>query len=66
MVDIRRSALSPQENEEFAESVREFPCLYDKLKKEYKDKNIVMNAWKEVSDQLNFIENSNFFILSEF
>ena len=64
MVDKRRTAL--QENEELAETVQTFPCLYDKLGKEYKDKNVVQNAWKEVAGQLDFIENSKFFILNEF
>ena len=66
MADKRRTALSLQENEELAEAVRTFPCLYGKSKKEYKDKNVVQNTWKEVADQLDFIENSKFFILSEF
>ena len=50
----RRAALSLQKNEELAETVQ-------KLKK-YKDKNVAQNAWKEVADQLDFIENSRFFI----
>ena len=66
MAGKRRAALSFQENEELAETVWKFPCLYDKPKKEYKDKNAVQNAWKEVADQLDFIENSKFFILGEF
>lgn len=55
---IRRQALSVQENEELAEVVRKYPCLYDKSKKEYKDKVVTGNAWKEVADQLDFINNS--------
>ena len=55
MADKRSTALSLQENEELAEAVRTFPCLYGKSKKEYKDKNVVQNAWKEVADQLDFI-----------
>ena len=66
MAEKQRTALSLQENEELVETVRTFPCLYDISKKEYKDKNIVHNTWKEVADQLDFIENSKFFILSEF
>ena len=54
---IRRQALSVQENEELAEVVRKYPCLYDKSRKEYKDKTVVENAWKEVADQLDFIQN---------
>ena len=33
MAHKRRIALSLQENEELAETVRTFPCLYDKSKK---------------------------------
>ena len=65
MADKRRTAFSLQENSELAETVRTFSCLYDKSKKEYKGKNVVQNAWKEVADQLDFIENSKFFILNE-
>ena len=50
-----------QEYEQLAETVRLYPCLYDKAKNEYKDKVVTENAWKEVADQLNFIENGKFF-----
>ena len=40
MADKRRTVLSLQENEELAETIRTFPCLYDKSKKEYKDRNV--------------------------
>ena len=48
---IRRQPLTVQENEELAEVIRKYPCLYDKSKKEYKDKNVTENAWKEVADR---------------
>ena len=54
---IRRQALSVQEIEELAEIIRKYPCLYNKSRKEYKDKNVTKNAWKEVADQLHFIQN---------
>ena len=57
MAEKRRQALSLQEYEELAEAVREYPCLYDKTKNEYKDKIVTENAWKEVADQLIFVEN---------
>ena len=38
MAEKRRQALPLQEYEELAEVVREYPCLYDKAKKEYKGK----------------------------
>ena len=66
MAGKRRAALSLQKNEELAEAVWSFPCLYDRSKKEYKDKNVSMTAWKEVSDWLDFIENRIVFILREF
>ena len=40
MADKRRTVLSLQENEELAETIRTFPSLYDKSKKEYKDRNV--------------------------
>lgn len=54
---IRRQALSIQENELLSETVRKYACLYDKSRKEYKDKIVVTNAWKEVADQLEFTNN---------
>ena len=50
--------MSLQENPELAETVRTVPCLYGKLKRKYKGKNVIQNAWKEVADQLDFIEKS--------
>ena len=40
------ASLLLEENEQLPEAVQEFPCFYDKSKKEYKDKNVVENAWK--------------------
>ena len=57
MAERRRQALTLQEYEELAEVVREYSCLYDKAKKEYKDKSVTENAWKKVANQLIFIEN---------
>ena len=57
MAENRRQALLLQEYEELAEAVREYPCLYDKAKKVYKDKIVTKNVQKEFADQLIFIEN---------
>ena len=54
--------MSLQENNELTKAVLAFPCLYGKSKGEYKDENIVMNAWKEV----HLIAKSKSLILSEF
>ena len=51
----RLASLSLEENEQLSEVVREFLCLCDKSKKEYKDKNVVKNAWKQVAEKLNFL-----------
>ena len=56
MAETKRSlSLSIEDNERLSEVVRQFPCLYDKSKKEYKDKNVVENAWKNVAQNLDFI-----------
>ena len=44
MAEKRRQALSLQGYEELAKAVREYPCLYNKAKKEYKDEIVAENA----------------------
>ena len=58
MTEERRQDLSLQQYKELAEAVREYPCLCDKAKEEYKDKIVTENDWKEVTGQLIFIGNS--------
>ena len=53
--------LSLKEKEQLAEAVRTYPCLYDKNKKEYKDKNVCKNVWGKVIEKLEFIENGKCF-----
>ena len=43
-------------DKKLAESVRQFPCLYDKRTKEYKDKFITVNAWEKVAEMLDIGE----------
>ena len=38
-------------DEEFMEAIREFPVLYNKCEKGYKDKNVVKNAWGKVIEK---------------
>ena len=40
-------------NEALSESVRRYPCLYDKAQKEYSDRDIAKNAWEEIARILN-------------
>ena len=63
----QKKHLSHGEKEQLAEAVRTYPCLYDKNKKEYKDKSVFENAWGKVIEGLEFIENGKCFqIFSKF
>ena len=44
--NLRKKETYPtlEEDERLAERVKSYPCLYDKTRKEHKDKNIVKNA----------------------
>ena len=53
--------LSLKEKEQLAETVRTYPCLYDKNKKEYKYKNVCENVWGKVIEKLEFLENGKCF-----
>ena len=43
------SKLNLLEEEQLAIEVQKYPALYDKSRKEYKDKNVKANAWLAVS-----------------
>ena len=60
MTDKRRAALSLQENEELAEAVRTFSCLYDKSEKEYKDKNVVRTPGKKLQTSWTLLKTVSF------
>ena len=51
----RLASLSLEENDQLSEVVREFPCLYDKSKKEYKDKNVVKMLGSKWQKSLTFL-----------
>ena len=44
----RTDKINIQEDEELAEEVRKYLCLYDKTSEHYKYKRKVANAWKRV------------------
>ena len=50
-------ALSFIEEELLGETVKLYPVLYEKRAPGYKQKDVVFNAWGEVADKLDFIEN---------
>ena len=54
------ATLCLQEEEMLAEKVKDFPVLYDKRVKGFKEKDAVQNAWEKVAESLNFAENGNF------
>ena len=39
-------------NEKLAESVRDYPCLFDKRSADFKDKNKKAFAWSDVSKEV--------------
>ena len=47
-----------QFDEKLSESVRRFPCLFDKSKADYKDKHIVKNAWAKVAEEICITDGS--------
>lgn len=53
-----KKILNLKKEELLCEKLREFPVLFDKSHKGYKEKVAVENAWNEVADGLDFIENS--------
>ena len=56
------ASLSLQEEEMLAERVKEVPALHDKQAKSYKEKGVVKNAWGKVAENLDFVENGNYFL----
>ena len=52
-----------QFNEKLSEAVQQYPCLYDKACKDYKDRNIVSNAWINVAKEVD-LEDGEIFSIS--
>ena len=38
--------LNFQQEEELSEEVRKYPAIYDKSRKEHRERDVVRNAWK--------------------
>ena len=58
----KQKRLSIEEEELLAFEVKQYPCLFDKVDKGYKEKDCVANAWKEVDDELEFTKNGAFLL----
>ena len=50
-------SLSIQEEEILMEQIWNYPCLYDKSKMSYKERDVNKNAWSKVALKLAFIQN---------
>ena len=56
---MERRKIDLLHEEELAEAVRKFPCLYDKRVLSYKDKRAKANAWKKIEETLGMEEGNN-------
>ena len=54
------TSLTLGEDEVLTERVASYPCLYEKICKEHKEKDVVENAWKKVAEELDFTDNSKY------
>ena len=50
-------SLSIQVEEILMEQIRSYPCLYDKSKIPYKEREVNRNAWSKVAENLDFMQN---------
>ena len=59
--------LSLLQEEKLTEKLRNYPILYDKSLKGYKERDAVTNAWKEIADALDFVDNGKklFFLINK-
>lgn len=56
---VKTNTSDIQKDEVLAEEVREYPCLYNKADKGYKEKDRKINAWRAVEDALGWEEGEN-------
>jgi hypothetical protein len=59
---MEKKHLSLLDEEKLTETIRNYPVLYDKSHKGYKERDAVSNAWREVADVLDFVENGKNFL----
>ena len=62
---MERRKIDLLHEEELAEAVRKFPCLYDKRVLSYKDKRVKANAWKKIEEKLGMEEGLHWDFLGE-
>ena len=49
--------------ENLCELVRQFPFIFDKSHKKYKEKDAEVNAWNEIANYLDFIPDGKYYSL---
>ena len=54
-ISKKQMSLSLVQVENLCELVRQYPILFDKSQKGYKERDAVSNAWEEVASSLEFI-----------
>ena len=42
--------------DDLMEEVRKYPCLYDKICKDFKDKYVKLNSWKAVGENSDYFQ----------
>ena len=52
------------QEENFCETVRQFPVIFDKSRKGYKEKDAEVNAWNKIANYLDFILDGMYYILA--
>ena len=52
--------------ERLSEKVKMNPCLYDKMTKGYKEKDVLQNSWNTVAELLEFVEDGTCFSMLQF
>ena len=52
-----KKSLSIQDQEIIMEQIRNYPCLYNKSKMSYKERDVNRNAWSKVVKKFDFKQN---------
>ena len=47
-----------QEEESLMEEIKNYPCLYDKSEKWYREREVNRNTWTKAAEKLDVMQNS--------
>ena len=53
-----KKSLSMQEEESLMEEIKNYPCLYDKSKTWYREREVSRNTWTKAAEKLDVMQNS--------